>query len=98
MANANPFDEITARLERLERKQEELLAIVKEAPKADPWPELLTRKQAAEFLSVAVQTIDAYTRQGLLEKVYLGTGSPRFRRDDLRALSEKGWAKGKNRL
>jgi hypothetical protein len=98
MAGTNPFEDIEARLERLEQKQEEILAIVKEAPKADPWPELLTRQQAADFLSVAVQTIDSYTRQGLLNKIYIGTGSPRFRRDDLRALSEKGWEKGKHRL
>lgn len=70
----------------LEDVLEEKLAEFAQQPTNDEpgIPELLTRKQAAEFLNCTVGTIDNLTKRGLLTKHYLG-GLPRFRRDELRA-------------
>ena len=65
-----------------------LLAEQQAAPPApDNWPELLTRKQAAQFLQCSLGTIDNLTRAGILEKVFIGA-QPRFRRDDLREAAK----------
>jgi hypothetical protein len=65
MISANPFDEITARLDRIEN-----ILIEKENRKdnrSEETGELLSRKQAAEFLQISMVTLDRYRKQGLIE-------------------------------
>lgn len=64
---------LESKLDRLARNQHE----------PDAEPELLTRKQAAEFLHVSLATIDNLTRAGILQKHFVGS-LPRFKRDELR--------------
>lgn len=48
---------------------------------------LMTREEAAEFLRVHPRTIDTYVRDGRLPRHRIvGTRSPRFRIEDVRAL------------
>jgi hypothetical protein len=54
--------------------------------KGDELPELMTRRQVAEYLAVTVQSIDNFTRQGLLRKHYIN-GLPRFKREEVRAAA-----------
>lgn len=56
------------------------------APTADPLPEFLTRQQAAAFLKCAVASIDNWSRAGLLKKYFISGKTPRFKRDELRAI------------
>jgi hypothetical protein len=48
-------------------------------------PELMTRREVADFLGVSTGTIDGYCRAGKLTKHYVGPGDkmPRFRRADV---------------
>ena len=63
------------------------LAPLKEAiTKGEELPELMTRRQVAQYLAVTVQSIDNFTRQGLLKKHYLN-GLPRFKREEVRAAA-----------
>ena len=48
--------------------------------------ELLTRKEAAEFLRLDVRTIDLYRQRGALPAQRLVGRSVRFKRDDILAL------------
>lgn len=57
-------------------KQEEAAAL----------PELLTRKQVAEYLSISLTTVDTLARDGILKKHFVG-GSPRFKRNEVRTAS-----------
>jgi excisionase family DNA binding protein len=51
-------------------------------------PLLLTKKQAAEALTISPRTLDRLRINGELPTVYLGRRSPRFRREDLLALRD----------
>ncbi len=46
-------------------------------------PELMTRKQVAEYLQTTCQTVDALSRSGILIKCYKGN-LVRFRREEVR--------------
>jgi len=50
-------------------------------------PELLTRQQVADYLSVSLKTVDNLTKDGLLKKHYIA-GSPRFKRKEVRAVAD----------
>lgn len=54
-------------------------------------PELLTRMETAEFLSVSLGTIDNLSKAGILKKHFLGR-SPRFKRDEVRTAFDS-WKK-----
>ena len=59
----------------------------------DNLPELLTRQQTAEFLSVSLGTIDNLSRDGVLKKHHLGGSNvPRFKRQEVREAFEN-WTK-----
>jgi hypothetical protein len=71
----------------IERAIDERIAPLREAiSKGEELPELMTRRQVAEYLAITVQTVDNFTRQGLLKKHYLN-GLPRFKRDEVRAAA-----------
>lgn len=55
-------------------------------------PELLTRKQVAELLKVSIGTVDNLSKQGVLNKHYLGR-CPRFSRYEVIQMLEEGWKK-----
>lgn len=50
---------------------------------------LLTKKMAAQRLSVSVRTLDRLIAQGLLEKVFVGP-SPRLRQSDIDGIIANG--------
>lgn len=50
-------------------------------------PELLTRQQVADYLSISLTTVDTLARDGLLKKHYI-SGSPRFKREEVRAVAD----------
>lgn len=50
-------------------------------------PELMTRKQVAEYLSVSLTTVDTLAKDGILHKHYIA-GSPRFKREEVRAVAD----------
>lgn len=50
-------------------------------------PELMTRKQVADYLSISLTTVDTLTRDGTLKKYFIG-GSPRFKREEVRAVAD----------
>jgi excisionase family DNA binding protein len=66
-----------------------------EKPDPEQLPELFSRKEAAEFLKVSLGTIDNLSRDGLLQKHYLGN-MPRFKREELLQAFE-GWQKFQRR-
>lgn len=77
--------------ETLERKLAERLAQQKAQEPAEALPELLTRKDVAQYFKVSLATVDNLTKAGVLRKHYLA-GQPRFRRDEVRQALE-GWKK-----
>ena len=50
---------------------------------------LITKKMAAQRLSVSTRTIDRMAAEGLLEKLFVGS-SPRFRNSDIDRIVECG--------
>jgi len=60
-------------------------------PEGDSLPELLTRKQAADFLKCSLGTVDNLTRSGVLQKHFLGR-SPKFKKEELLQAFES-WKK-----
>lgn len=50
---------------------------------------LITKKMAAQRLSVSTRTIDRMAAEGLLEKVFVGS-APRFRNSDIDRIVECG--------
>lgn len=54
-------------------------------------PELLSRKQAAQFLGVSLGTVDNLAKAGVLQKHFLGS-VPKFKREELLKAFE-GWKK-----
>ncbi len=51
---------------------------------ADDPPELMTKKQVAEFLQCSQRQVELLTRKKrICQPVYLGTSSPRWKRDEL---------------
>lgn len=47
-------------------------------------PELMTKKQVAEFLQCSQRQVELLTNKGRLPKpVYLGESSPRWKRDEI---------------
>ena len=50
-------------------------------------PELLTRQQVADYLSISLTTVDTLARDGLLKKHYIA-GSPRFKREEVRTVAD----------
>lgn len=54
-------------------------------------PELLSRKQAAQFLGVSLGTVDNLARAGVLQKHFLGS-VPKFKKEELLSAFE-GWKK-----
>lgn len=56
------------------------------APKQD---KLITKKMAAQRLSVSTRTIDRMAAEGSLEKVFVGS-APRFRNSDIDRIVENG--------
>ncbi|MFD2255307.1 excisionase family DNA-binding protein [Luteolibacter algae] len=50
---------------------------------------LITKKMAAQRLSVSTRTIDRMAAEGLLEKVFVGS-APRFRNSDIDRIVESG--------
>lgn len=84
-----PAEEVFARLEAIIDAK---LAERQEAtPTGEALPELMTRKEAAAFLSCSIATIDNLTRAGLLQKHYLA-GLPRFRREEVKSAFQN-WKK-----
>lgn len=57
-----------------------------QSPTKSDLPELLTRSQAANTLSVSPMTIDNFVKRGILDKVMLRNRSPRFKRDQILKL------------
>lgn len=52
-------------------------------------PQLMTKKQVAEFLQCSQRQVELLTNKGRLPKpVYLGESSPRWKRDELLACLE----------
>ena len=51
-------------------------------------PELLTRQQVADYLSISLKTVDTLARDGILKK-YSIAGSTRFKRKEVRAIPDK---------
>ena len=62
------------------------LTTIKTAPVQD---KLITKKMAAQRLSVSTRTIDRMAAEGLLEKVFVGS-APRFRNSDIDRIVESG--------
>ena len=59
----------------------------------DNLPELLSRHQVAEFLSISIGTVDNLSRDGVLKKHKLGgVRTPRFKRQEVREAFEN-WTK-----
>lgn len=58
-------------------------------------PELMTKKQVAEFLQCSERQVELLTKNGRLPRpIYLGQSSPRWRRAELLAsLGQSGGAK-----
>ena len=79
--------------QRMESLLEEKLAVFSQTKQAesDTVPELLSRKQAAEFLGVSLGTIDNLSRAGILQKHFIGS-VPRFKKKELLAANES-WQK-----
>ena len=51
-----------------------------------PPPELMTKKQLAEFLQCSQRQVEILTGKGRLPKpIYLGESSPRWKRDEILA-------------
>lgn len=53
----------------------------------DELPELLTRQQVAEYLSISLTTVDTLARDGILKKHYIA-GNPRFKREEVRTVAD----------
>jgi len=71
----------------IERAIDERIAPLREAiSRGEELPELMTRRQVAEYLAITVQTVDHLARQGLLKKHHVGR-LPRFKRDEVRAAA-----------
>ena len=70
------IDSVNACLQNLPRKEE-----------PEELPEWLTRQQVAAYLNCSLATVDNYSREGLLRKVYIN-GLPRFKRDEVRQAVE----------
>lgn len=68
MDSSNPFDILNSKLNGIENLLLELTA--KQTVKDDfaAYPELLTRRQAAQMVGVALTTVDRYTNERLLTK------------------------------
>lgn len=77
-----PFERLT---EALRKMVEDTM---KTQLKAAEGKEVMTRKEAAAFLSVTMTTIDNFRRDGHLPVQYIGT-SPRFLKQDLLKLLKK---------
>jgi excisionase family DNA binding protein len=80
-------------------EEDELALMIKEAVRVtlqeyftpspkDDIPELLTRKQAAKFLSVSLATIDNWANMGRINKHRSASGSVRFKKSELLACFE----------
>lgn len=52
-------------------------------------PDLITRNQAAELLSVSVGTVDNYIKDGLLDKQKIGTHAVRLQREQVEKLARR---------
>jgi len=52
-------------------------------------PELITRKQTAEFLQMSIATVDNYVKDGLLSRRKVGTRSVRFERAEVEKLAQR---------
>ena len=61
--------------------QRELSAILKAEPAPDP-DELITRKEAAQYLGLSLPTLHEYTQRGILTAYRIGT-RVRYRRGEL---------------
>lgn len=84
----NPFEVIDLRLSNIENL---LLEIKHSKPKLEgeeTLPELLTRQQVASHLSVSIKTVDNIVKDGYLKKYFIA-GSPRFKREEVRAIPDK---------
>ena len=51
-------------------------------------PELLSRQQVAKYLSISLKTVDNIVKDGYLKK-YPIAGSIRFKREEVRAVTDK---------
>jgi predicted site-specific integrase-resolvase len=51
-------------------------------------PLLLTKKQAAETLTISERALDRFRVEGEIPTVYLGPRTPRFRMEDLVAFTD----------
>lgn len=81
-------EDFFARLETtLEQKISEKLEALHQEGEASQLPELLTRKQVADYLSISLTTVDTLARDGLLKKHYIA-GRPRFKRKEVLAVAE----------
>lgn len=81
-------DDFFARLETtLEQKISEKLKAFHQKEEGTTLPELLTRKQVAEYLSISLTTVDVLARDGILKKHYI-TGSPRFKREEIMTVAD----------
>lgn len=86
-------DELTQIVEEVVRRavREEMNGGIQKKPEPTI-PDYLSRKQAAEYLSVSLGTIDNLSRDGVLKKHYLGA-IPRFKREEIFSLKNDGWKK-----
>ncbi len=77
-----PFERLTEALRQMVEDT------IKTQLKSAEGKEVMTRKEAAAFLSVTMTTIDNFRRDGQLPVQYIGT-SPRFYKTDLLKLLKK---------
>jgi excisionase family DNA binding protein len=81
-------EDFFSRLETtLEKKIVQKLEALQLKEEASRLPELLTRRQVADYLSISLTTVDTLARDGILRKHFIG-GSPRFKREEVRAVAD----------
>ena len=55
-----------------------------------PAPELMTKKEVAEYLRCSLRQVEILTaKKRISQPVYLGTSSPRWKRDELLASLDR---------
>ena len=88
MQNTNPFELIDSRLLAIEALLLEIknkaLDFKRIENKFSNYPEMLTRRQASELLSISLGTLDTWSKEGRIEKVRNG-GIVRYRKSELLA-------------
>ena len=84
MNSTNPFEVINSELSEIKTLLIELKEQRAQSDGLADYCELLTRKQAAKMVNVAVTTLDRYTNNGLLKK-YRNGKMVRFKKSEVLA-------------